>query len=39
MAPIVGAIVAAIVHTSLTRLAKEGTAPMDRGEAVQTPAE
>jgi len=39
MAPIVGAIVAAIVHTSLTRLAKEGMAPMDRGEAVQTPAE
>jgi hypothetical protein len=27
------------VHTGLARLAKEGMAPMDRGEAVQTPAE
>jgi aquaporin Z len=31
-APIVGAIVAAVVHTGLARLAKEGMAPMDRGE-------
>jgi aquaporin Z len=38
-APIVGAIVAAVVHTGLARLAKEGLAAMDRGEAVQTPAE
>jgi aquaporin Z len=39
IAPIVGAIVAAVVHTGLARLAKEGMAAMDRGEAVQTPAE
>jgi MIP family channel proteins len=37
-APIVGAIVAALLHTGLTRLAQEGTAAQ-RGRAVQTPAE
>jgi len=35
-APIVGAIVAAILHTGLARLAQEGTAA---GEAARTPAE
>jgi aquaporin Z len=37
-APIVGAIVAALLHTVLTRLAQEGTA-VERGRAAQTPAE
>jgi MIP family channel proteins len=37
-APIVGAIVAALLHTGLTRLAQEGKAAQ-RGRAVQTPAE
>ena len=38
-APIVGAIVAAILHTSLARLAHEGTAAAEPGRAAQTPAE
>src|SRR5712672_3774701 len=38
-APIVGAIVAAIVHTGLARLAQQRTAPAERGSAAQTPAE
>jgi MIP family channel proteins len=37
-APIVGAIVAALLHTGLSRLAEEGTAAT-RGRAAQTPAE
>jgi MIP family channel proteins len=37
-APIVGAIIAALLHTGLTRLAQEATAAQ-RGRAVQTPAE
>jgi MIP family channel proteins len=37
-APIVGAIIAALLHTGLTRLAQEGTAT-GRGRAAQTPAE
>src|SRR5258705_72174 len=37
-APIVGAIVAALLHTGLSRLAQEGTAS-ERGRAAQTPAE
>jgi MIP family channel proteins len=37
-APIVGAIVAALLHTGVTRLAEEGTAAQ-RGRAIQTPAE
>jgi MIP family channel proteins len=37
-APIVGAIVAALLHTGLTRLAQEGTAAQ-RGRAVRTAAE
>src|SRR3982075_2802184 len=37
-APIVGAIVAALLHTGLSRLAQEGTAA-ERGRAAQTPAE
>jgi MIP family channel proteins len=38
-APIVGAIVAAILHTSLARLAQDGMATADPGAAVRTPAE
>jgi aquaporin Z len=38
-APIVGAIVAAILHTGLARLAHEGTAAAGPGRAAQTPAE
>jgi MIP family channel proteins len=38
-APIVGAIVAAILHTSLARLARDGMATADPGAAVRTPAE
>src|SRR5437868_1742938 len=38
-APIVGAIVAALLHTGLARLAQEGTAPTEPGRAAQTPAE
>src|SRR6202158_1052072 len=37
-APVVGAIVAALLHTGLTRLAQEGTAA-EPGGAAQTPAE
>jgi MIP family channel proteins len=37
-APIVGAIVAALLHTGLTRLAQEGPAA-ERGRIAQTPAE
>jgi MIP family channel proteins len=37
-APVVGAIIAALLHTGLTRLAQEGTAN-ERGRAAQTPAE
>jgi MIP family channel proteins len=37
-APIVGAIVAALLHTGLARLAQEGRAPQSR-RAAQTPAE
>jgi MIP family channel proteins len=37
-APMVGAIVAALLHTGLSRLAEEGTAAT-RGSAAQTPAE
>ena len=37
-APIVGAIVAALLHTGLSRLAQEGTAG-EHGRAAQTPAE
>jgi aquaporin Z len=38
-APIVGAIVAAILHTGLSRLALEGAAAAERGRAAETPAE
>src|SRR6266851_1666932 len=38
-ASIVGAIVAAIVHTGLARLAHEGTAAAEPGRAARTPAE
>jgi MIP family channel proteins len=38
-APIVGAIVAAIVHIGLTRLAQEPMMPVEPGSAVRTPAE
>jgi MIP family channel proteins len=38
-APIVGAIVAAIVHGGLARLAQEGTAAAEPGGAARTPAE
>jgi MIP family channel proteins len=38
-APIVGAIVAALLHTVLARLAQEGTAAAEPGNAAQTPAE
>src|SRR5712672_180627 len=38
-APIVGAIVAAILHTGLSRLAQEGAAAAERGRAAETPAE
>jgi glycerol uptake facilitator-like aquaporin len=38
-APIVGAVVAAVVHAGLARLAQERTAPAERGSAAGTPAE
>jgi MIP family channel proteins len=38
-APIVGAIVAAILHTGLVRLAQEGTAAAEPNRAARTPAE
>jgi MIP family channel proteins len=38
-APIVGAIIAAILHTGLTRLAQEGIAPAEPRSAAETPAE
>jgi MIP family channel proteins len=38
-APIVGAIVAAILHTGLARLAQEGIAPARPSSAARTPAE
>ena len=38
-APVVGAIVAAILHTGLTRLAQERTTVGEPGRAAQTPAE
>jgi glycerol uptake facilitator-like aquaporin len=38
-APIVGAIVAAILHTGLARLAQERTAAAEQGRAAHTPAE
>jgi aquaporin Z len=38
-APVVGAIVAALLHTGLTRLAGEGMAAAKQGRAAQTPAE
>ena len=38
-APVVGAIVAAILHTGLTRLAQERTTAAEPGSAAQTPAE
>ncbi len=38
-APVVGAIVAALLHTGLTRLAQEGIAASKQGRAAQTPAE
>jgi glycerol uptake facilitator-like aquaporin len=38
-APIVGAIVAALVHTGIARLAHEGTAAAEPSRAAQTPAE
>ena len=38
-APIVGAIVAALLHTGLARLAQEGMASAGPGSAAQTPAE
>ena len=37
-APIVGAIVAAVLHTGLTRLTQEGT-PVGRHASAQVPAE
>jgi glycerol uptake facilitator-like aquaporin len=38
-APIVGAIVAAIMHTGLVRLAQERMAAAERDRAARTPAE
>jgi aquaporin Z len=38
-APVVGAIVAAILHTGLTRLVQERTTAAEPGRAAQTPAE
>ena len=38
-APIVGAIVAALLHTGLTRLAQEGLAAAEPSRAARTPAE
>jgi aquaporin Z len=38
-APIVGAIIAAILHTGLVRLAHEGATSAERGRTAQTPAE
>jgi len=38
-APIVGVIIAAILHTGLARLAQEGTTAAEPGRAAQTPAE
>jgi hypothetical protein len=38
-APIVGAIVAALLHTGLARLAQEGTAAAGPGSTARTPAE
>jgi MIP family channel proteins len=38
-APIVGAIVAALLHTGLTRLAQEGMAAAEPSRVAQTPAE
>ena len=38
-APIVGAIVAALLHTGLARLVQEGMAPAGPGSAARTPAE
>ena len=38
-APIVGAIVAAIVHIGLARLTQEQTAAAEQGNAARTPAE
>ena len=38
-APVVGAIVAALVHTGLTRLVREGMTAGKPGRAAQTPAE
>jgi MIP family channel proteins len=38
-APIAGAIVAALLHTGLTRLAQEGLAAAEPSRAAQTPAE
>jgi glycerol uptake facilitator-like aquaporin len=38
-APIVGAIVAAILHTSLARLVQDGMATADPGAVARTPAE
>jgi aquaporin Z len=38
-APIVGAIIAALVHTGLARLAHEGMAAGRPGSAAQSPAE
>jgi glycerol uptake facilitator-like aquaporin len=38
-APIVGAIVAAILHTGLARLVQEGMAAAEPSRAAQTPAE
>src|SRR6267154_4678553 len=38
-APIVGALVAAVLHASLVHLAHEETAPAERGSAAGTPAE
>ena len=38
-APIVGAIVAALLHTGLTRLAQEGMAAAEPSRAARTPAE
>jgi aquaporin Z len=39
VAPIVGAIVAAILHTGLVRLTDEGMAAADPDRAARTPAE
>jgi hypothetical protein len=38
-APVVGAIVAAVVHTGLSRLAQQQMATAERGNAARTPAE